>query len=287
MKNIKRLNHLSYAKINLFLDVLAKQKSGFHKIRTIFSEIALHDEVNFTLTKNPNIKILSNIDFVSTENNLIYKVAFFIQNKYNVQEGVEIHLTKNIPISAGLGGGSSNAAQTIIALSKLWKLDISAEEMHMIAEKFGSDINFFLTGGCALGTERGNVISSLDPIHLDNILLINPGFEIASRDAYNLVEISKNNNDWEKLIETTDPNYCFNKLEEGIVKRYPDIKNIIDHLNKNGVKKAMLSGSGATVIGFCPNNETAQNLSKHYSKKNFWNIITKTKKGERNGNYRC
>ena len=100
----KNLRICSSAKINLFLDVLSKRSDGYHQIRTIFSEIGLADILNFALTKKGTVKILSDKDFVSTKENLIYKVSIFIKERYNVKFGVEINLQKNIPISAGMGG---------------------------------------------------------------------------------------------------------------------------------------------------------------------------------------
>ncbi|MCK4654488.1 MAG: 4-(cytidine 5'-diphospho)-2-C-methyl-D-erythritol kinase [Candidatus Cloacimonetes bacterium] len=281
-KKIKNLHLSSSAKINLFLDVLFKRPDTYHQIRTIFSEIELYDNINFTLTKNCDIKILSAKDFVNAKENLIYKVALFIKEKYEVTDGVNIVLEKNIPISAGLGGGSSNAAQTILALSDLWDLNLTEIEMHQIAKNFGSDINFFLKGGCVLGEGRGQIIKSIDYIEIDNILLVNPGFEIPSKEAYEAVNISKKENtDWEKLMHFKDTSYCYNKLEEGVCKKYPVIKQIIEYLQNNGANKVILSGSGATVIGFCPDRKTAEKLSKYYSKKGYWNYITKTKRRAR------
>ena len=231
------------------------------------------------MTKNNDIKILSAKDFVNAKENLIYKVALFIKKKYEVTNGVDIVLEKNIPISAGLGGGSSNAAQTILALSDLWNLSLTEIEMQKIAENFGSDINFFLRGGSALGEGRGEIVKSINYIEVDNILLVNPGFEIPSKEAYKVVNISKNENtDWKKLIRFKDISYCYNKLEEGVCRNYPVIKQIIKYLQDNGADKAILSGSGATVIGFCPDRKTAEKLSKYYSKKKYWNYITKTKR---------
>ncbi len=231
------------------------------------------------MTKNSTVKILSDKDFVSPKENLIYKVAIFIKETYNVKSGIKIELTKKIPVSAGLGGGSSNAAQTIIALSKLWNLNLPETEMHTIAGNFGSDINFFFNGGCALGEGRGEIITPLETIDIDNILLVNPGFEISSKEAYESVKISKKENTcWIDLMRHKDVSYCYNKLAEGICNNYPEIKQIIDHLQDNGAKKAMLSGSGATVIGFCPDKKTAEKLANHYSGKKYWNHITKTKR---------
>lgn len=277
MKKRKRLNLKSYAKINLFLDVLSKQTDGFHQIRTIFSEIDLFDELNFTLTEKDGVKILSNKDFVSMEDNLIYKIAIFIKEQYNVQYGVEIKLIKNIPVAAGLGGGSSNAATSIFALSRLWELDLSAEEMNSIARKFGSDINFFLYGGTALGTGRGEKITPMKNINLTNIFLVNPGFRISSKEAYKSCIVTEENEDWEKF-PTCQTKFYYNKLQEGLIPKYQEIKKIIQEIKDHGAGNAILSGSGATIIGFCPNRDIAQKLSKLYSKKKYWNTITKTKK---------
>jgi 4-diphosphocytidyl-2-C-methyl-D-erythritol kinase len=281
MEKIKKktLRISSSAKINLFLDVLSKRSDGYHQIRTIFSEIELADIITFVLTKKDTVKILSDINFVSAKENLIYKVAIFIKDKYNVKFGVKIELQKNIPISAGMGGGSSNAASTIVALSKLWNLKLSKDEMHKIAKNFGSDINFFLEGGCALGENRGEKIFQLKQIELDNIFLVNPGFGISSKEAYEIVSIDGyENDDWKKLIEQKNIQLCFNKLQDGVCKKYPEIQEIINYLLENGAEQAMLSGSGATIIGFCSDRATAEKFSIYYSDMGYWNYITKTKR---------
>lgn len=276
---IKNLKINSSAKINLFLDILSKRSDGYHQIRTIFSEIELSDTINFALTKKGTIKLLSNKDFVSAKKNLIYKVAIFIKKRYSVKFGVEIELQKNIPISAGMGGGSSNAASTIIALSELWDLNLSKKEKHEIAEKFGSDVNFFLEGGCALGENRGEKLSNLKQIELDNIFLVNPGFGISSKEAYEAVSLDGYENDnWIKLIKHENTQLCYNKLQEGVCKKYPEIQKIIDHLLENGAEQAMLSGSGATIIGFCSDRATAEKFSIYYSNMSYWNYVTKTKR---------
>ena len=219
---------------------------------------------------------MTNTDFVSVEKNLIYKVAIFIQKKYNVQYGAKIELQKNIPIAAGLGGGSSNAAHTILALNELWNLNLSELEMNFIAAEFGSDINFFLLGETALGEVRGERITKLDNFEIENIFLVNPGFKISSKEAYEAVELSKPNHQWTKLLQEKNLKYCFNKLESGIRKLYPEIQNIMNFIYENGAVKTMLSGSGATIIGFCPDRATADKLSEYYTRKKYWNCITKT-----------
>ena len=231
------------------------------------------------MTENKDIRILCNKDFLSNEKNLIYQIAFFIQKKHNVNKGVEVVLNKNIPVSAGLGGGSSNGAQTILALQKLWNLQMSDVEINNIASEFGSDINFFLTGGCALGEGRGEKITPVDDMNFNNILLVNPGFAISSKEAYEIVEIpEKENPDWKQLLKSKNKTLCFNSLEKKICQKYPEIQNIITHLKNNGAENAILSGSGATVIGFFKDHKNAKINSDHYTEKKYWNTITKTKR---------
>ncbi len=276
----------SYAKINLFLEILGKREDGYNEIQTIFSLVEVYDRLNFILTKNSSVRILADTDCLKEEDNLIYKIAVFIKNKYSVRSGVKVELEKNIPISAGLGGGSSNAATTIAALNILWDLGISDNEMQEIAAAWGSDINFFLNGPTALGQGRGEQIESLPYQAFDDLLLVNPGFGISSSEAYGLVKLSEIKYDYHDFLNYQRPEFCFNRLEPGIREKYAEIDKIIRQLESAGVNKAILSGSGATIIGFCPDHETANKLSQYYTKIGYWNTITKTK-GEPNEHYRC
>ncbi len=268
----------SYAKINLFLDVFTRRSDGFHNIRTIFSEIELADEIKYTLTNEPSIKILTNNDNLVEKDNLIYKIAFFIKDTYSVKQGLRVELEKKIPISAGLGGGSTNAAATIYAVNELWELKLRMPEMHAIARQFGSDINFFLAGGTAMGTARGEVITPLADIVMDNILLVNPGFGISSGSAYQMVKLSAENKKYEQLVATHDSKYVFNKLEEQIKIVYPAIDEIIKSCLSRGASNSILSGSGATVIGFFPDKARAQAAREYFIKQGYWSIISKTRR---------
>ena len=275
----KNISLKPYAKINLFLDVVSKRKDGFHEIRTVFSEIDLHDEINFALTDNNDVKILTDNDKIKLEDNLVYRIAIFIKQKYNVNKGCDITLKKNIPIAAGLGGGSSDAAQTIIGLNSIWDIKLSKNDMHKIAENFGSDINYFLEGGTAIGIEKGNCITPIEEIKLKHIILVNPGFAISSKQAYDLVtNIAPKDEQWNKFLRTKSYLFSYNKLEEKIRVHYKEIDEIILKMQELGAKKAILSGSGATVIGFCDSEEVTDRISTFYSSKKYWNYITKTKR---------
>ncbi|MCK9328572.1 MAG: 4-(cytidine 5'-diphospho)-2-C-methyl-D-erythritol kinase [Candidatus Cloacimonetes bacterium] len=286
IKTKKAFGLNSYAKINLFLDINKKLENGYHDITTLFTEVDLYDKIKFSLTNNAELKIMSNIDNLNNQDNLIYKVGIFIKDRYSVQCGANIELKKNIPIAAGLGGGSSNAATTIKGLSKLWNLNLSITDMHEIASKFGSDINFFLEGFTALGENRGEKITKLNDIYIENILLINPNFPISSKEAYDLAQINKHNSNLSQLLKTQNPVFCFNKLEEGISKKYPTIRQTLNLLKDLGAKNAILSGSGATMIAFFNDPNTCIKAQKLISKQNFWSYITSTRRRQTNEHHR-
>ena len=282
----------SYAKVNLFLDVIGKLDNGYHSVISLYTEIELYDTLKFSLTKKRNLELLSNVVSLRSKSNLIYEIGIYIQDRYSVQCGAKIELEKNIPISAGLGGGSSNGAATIKGLSELWELNLSREEMHDIAKRFGSDINFFLEGYMAIGKGRGEIIEPIDSqngvsmgtstlrddFFIDNILLVNPNFAISSKEAYGLVGISSPNQNLTKLLNEQNVIFCFNKLEEGICEKYPVIKNTLNLLKENGAKKAVLSGSGPTMIGFFEDSETCRNTQKVFEQMGFWSNITSTRR---------
>lgn len=268
----------SYAKINLFLDVISRFPNGYHEIFTIFAEIELFDKLKFFLTNKQEIKIVSNIGELNNSENLIYKVAIYLKDRFCVDKGVLVELEKNIPIAAGLGGGSSNAAATIKALSILWNLNLSLEEMNEIAALFGSDINFFLIGGTAIGRNRGEIIEGIEDIPLSHILLVNPNIPIASKTAYQAVKIGAPNLNWQSLIKEKTSKYCYNKLEEGIALQYPIIKQLTDQLLQLNAEKAMLSGSGSTVIGFFNDEQKCKNAQKFFDQEGFWSYITTTRR---------
>lgn len=258
----------SYAKINLYLDVLNKRIDGYHEIETLFSTINLHDSLKFVLTKKPEIKILSNIPELASVNNLVYKIAQRILGDFKVNLGLEVFIEKRIPVAAGLGGGSSNAAVTFLALNNLLDLKMKDDYMNAVAAEFGSDINFFFYGGTALGSSRGEVITPIpDEVKLE-LLLVNPGVAVSSREAYQLVDSDSNGATRSKLWH--------NSLENGVVKRYPMIAEILQKLYELGAAEAVMSGSGATCIGLFNSNKQQKSAKTYFDSKQIWNKTVKT-----------
>ena len=266
---------VSYAKINLFLEVLGKLPDNYHEVNTVLCSIVLFDEIRFVLTKSCDIIIWSNLDDLCGENNLIYKIAKYLQHRFKVSAGAEIRLTKHIPVSAGLGGGSSNAAIAIIFLDRLWQLGLSQKEKEEIAAMFGSDINFFLHGGTALGQNRGERITPQDDILVDNILLVNPGIAISAGLAYGALELPAPGE--AKLFDPADlMNTMYNRLEQTVCGLYPDVQALLDELNSFGAKKSMLCGSGSTCLGIFENERDLAICRSHFKEKGFFALETRT-----------
>ncbi len=233
------------------------------------------------MTKKRDVEILTNIKSLQNRQNLICRLAFFIQEQYQVESGVQVRLEKRIPVAAGLGGGSSNAAATISALSELWSLNLSQEEMHDIASKFGSDINFFLEGGMALGTGRGETIEPLPDLPEQEILLVNPRFDVSSAEAYKLYAVNAAAKDRSRLMrEMRDylvSGQLNNVLEPGIRKQYPIIDEIIVEMENSGIP-AMLSGSGPTCIGYLDDSIDTRDVVRRFEEKGYWTCLTRTMK---------
>ncbi len=258
----------SFAKINLYLDVLSKRPDGYHEIDTMFCTVDLHDSLKYALTKKPQIKILSNIPELASDENLVYKIADRIRTDFQVESGVEIYLDKKIPIAAGLGGGSSNAAVTLIALRELFQLDYDITYMHAVAAEYGSDINFFLQGGLAKGSSRGEKITLLPDLEPMELLLVNPGLAISSGEAYSLIDLREKPQSKQAL--------WFNSLEKGVAAKYPVIGTLIKDLYLLGAEHTMMSGSGSTCIGCFQDGDKLQHARLHFEQKHYWCEIVRT-----------
>lgn len=217
----------------------------------------------------------SNLPELADDNNLMFKVASHLQRKYQPQCGIEMRLDKRVPISAGLGGGSSNAANVIMALDRLWNLKMSETDRHEVAAMFGSDINFFLQGGTARGTNRGEIIHGCEDIVVDHILLVNPAIAIPAREAYQKAQLPELHSVHEFDIHKGVSGW-FNRLEDGIRKTYPVIDGIIDHMQGHGALKAMMSGSGSTCFGIFDGKDDLRECLEHFAQQGFWTRETRT-----------
>ena len=265
----------SYAKINLYLEVLAKLPDNYHQIETLLCSVSVFDTLKYALTKKPDIKLWSNLPEMTVDNNLIYQVSTFMRDKYDPQTGVEIYLDKQIPIAAGLGGGSSNAATTIMALNILWELGLSLAEMEDIAAMFGSDVCFFLQGGTAFASNKGEVIAKRDDLEIERILLVNPRIAINSSTAYQLVQVPDSEKRRQFVFSDWRHN-CYNRLEPGIRKAYPVVDDIISKMMSHNAMPAMMSGSGSTCFGIFDTDNDLKRCMEYFSRAGYWTKQVKT-----------
>jgi len=256
------------AKINLGLHIHGKREDGFHELETIFQMVSLYDDVELELLSS-GIKLECDTPGVPTDDtNLACKAALLLRQTYQVEgKGVNIRLKKNIPFGAGLGGGSGNAAGVLMGLNRLWNLKIEREKLSKLAAELGSDVPFFLTSPCALGMGRGEQLGSLKPCAKFQVLLVFPGFPVATSWVYqNLkLKLTKRENNISILRKnlslsdiTSLGSRLYNDLEPVVIQRFPEIQVVKDELGAWGALGVLLSGSGSTVFGIFDDLEKAR-----------------------------
>ena len=280
-----KLKFKTPAKVNLGLHIQGKREDGFHELETIFQMVSLYDEVELEISSS-GVKLECDTPGVPSDNtNLAYKAAFLLKKIYQVQnKGVTIRLKKNIPFGAGLGGGSSNAAGVLMGLNRLWDLNIEREKLFSLAAELGSDVPFFLTSPCALGMGRGEKLKALKPCTKFKILLVFPGFPIATSWVYqNLkLKLTKRENNISILrncLSISDikslGSQLYNDLEPVVIQRFPEVQIVKDELWACGALGALLSGSGSTVFGVFDDLDKARIACTGLSR-NWERVITET-----------
>lgn len=269
-KNNHEINGISLkapAKINLFLEILGKRDDGYHEIETVMQEIDLVDNLQFEEIREGVKLKCNNKNIPSDENNLVCKAANLIVNECGIKKGVLISLEKNIPVGAGLGGGSSDAATTLKALNSLWKIGLSDVDLMEFAARLGSDIPFFIKGKTALCRGRGENITPIEVKSEMNYLIIFPHINISTTTIYrNLkIDLTKKRKDvsfflnalkYSKVADISK--LLFNRLEEVIFATYPDllrVKSSLEHFDFCGLS---VSGSGSAFFGLCNDRRQAE-----------------------------
>ncbi len=236
------------AKLNLHLEVLKRRHDGFHDISSIFTLIDLYDKVIF---KRNEDKIFLK-EKSPIENNIVLKAANLIKDLYSVREGVSIELTKSIPDQKGLGGGSSDAAATLIGLNKFWDLKISQSDLIDIALQLGSDVPFFIFGKTAWAHGRGEILKE-HPYKKSFFLLKFPKLKMSTKLAFDSINLASRGLPLKKEL---DINEYFNSFEFWIRDNYSEMDSVFINLEKVG--KPRLSGTGSTVFMEYDNLEEAQ-----------------------------
>ena len=266
----------AYAKINLYLDVIRRRDDGFHDINSVMHTVTLCDMISLTSSPSNNgrINITSDVSGLENgENNLIYKSAVKYIRKFNINDNLDIELKKRIPIGAGLGGGSSDAAATLRALNKIYGL-ATDEQMLEIAAEIGSDVPFCLVGGCAVCGGRGEIMTPID-LNLcgkDVVIAIGEG-RVSTPRAYALLDEKFNNfTDPGEKNEFDDTNiFAGYNIFESVID-LSDIESIKKIMSKNNAETTLMSGSGPSVFGIFSNTNIAKKTVKELEKCGFWAI---------------
>jgi 4-diphosphocytidyl-2-C-methyl-D-erythritol kinase len=272
---MKRVIIKSCCKINLGLRVVNKRLDGFHDIETIFYPLRLCDVITFIKDEPFSFTTQNTLLQEELESNLIVKSVRVLEKLSGKKLNVAINLEKNIPIGAGLGGGSSNAASTLLSLNELFLLNIPKTELVKAALQLGSDVPFFFKITPAYATGRGEKLTHIDFELGKHILLINPGIHVSTKWAYeSLAQNFSNTYVWKEVAG--NPNrihdllpVLVNDFEKSVFEKHPEIGDIKSTLLRFGASFALMSGSGSSVFGLFDDYEQAHYAQEHYRGKYF------------------
>jgi len=261
----------SFAKINLTLEILGKHENSYHEIKGVFQAINLFDTIEILDSK---------IDEVTTKNviinereNLVYKILVEFKRYFRIKKSFSINITKNIPISSGLGGGSSNAASVIANLNNYLGINLSKIELMSFVSKFGSDIPFFIEGGTCLISGKGEVVEKITKCKNEGVILITPNIIIKNKTKNNFSLISKKNfTDGSKTDQVKEiimnksllqNKHLFNVFNSLIRDKYSEVEKVANRMNKSyGI--CLLSGAGTSLFTIASNN-IIDNTGRYYS----------------------
>ena len=282
-KNI--INLKAPAKVNLFLEILGKRDDGYHEIETIMQEIDLADNLQFEETQGGVRLECNNKNIPINQDNLVCKAANLILKECGIKKGVLISLEKNIPVGAGLGGGSSDAAATLKALNSLWGVGLNDGELMEFAAKLGSDIPFFINGKTSLCCGRGEVISPVQVgIRMDYLILF-PRVHISTETIYkNLkIDLTKKRKDVSFFLDALKHSevigiskLLFNRLEEVIFATYPDLLQVKSALESFDFCGLSISGSGSAFFGLCNDRHQAEAIKSKVESSGMGNVFVAT-----------
>lgn len=274
------------AKVNLDLRVTARRPDGFHELRTVFQTLALHDMLVFRRTRGAFVLRGSAPGVPLDRTNLVWRAAeaaWAAAGRPGPPGGVTIDLHKRIPTAAGLGGGSSDAAATLIAMNDVLRLGLDPEALHNVAGTLGSDVPYFLVGGTALGLGRGEDVYPLPDLPPRFVVLVRPAFGVSTAEAYawfatDAAARKKPRASIQRLAVPWRPSglEVANDLESPVLARHPEIAAIRDLLLRSGAEAALMTGSGSTVFGLFPDHRVGRRVAAFLDQQGWTAILTRT-----------
>ncbi|MCR5685209.1 MAG: 4-(cytidine 5'-diphospho)-2-C-methyl-D-erythritol kinase [Lachnospiraceae bacterium] len=258
----------AHAKINLGLDIIGRRDDGYHLLRMVMQEIELHDTLVFEAIPLSEVTLYSPCTFIPLDGrNLVYKAIELIRDRYGIQDGVKVSITKKIPVAAGLAGGSADAAAAVEAMDEMFGLSISDDVKLQIGQELGADVPFCMTGGTALAEGIGEKLTGLPSIPDCRILLVKPRCSISTKEAYQAIDKVNivSHPDIDGIVAELRENDLYgvcgrfgNVLELVSTVKHPEIENIKKKMLEFGAINAMMSGSGPTVFGVFDNDNAVR-----------------------------
>lgn len=258
----------AFAKINLGLDVLGKREDGYHEVRMIMQTIRMYDQLDMRKSVEPGIHLTTNKKYIPVdENNLVWRAAKLMMDTCGIIEGVSIHLHKMIPVAAGMAGGSSDAAATLVGMNRLFHCGLSKEKLMELGVQIGADVPYCVLRGTALAEGIGEKLTVLPPMPDCWILIGKPGISVSTKYVYTTLDLNTDtvHPDIDGMKKALEDGNLYgitermgNVLQDVTIPAYPEVERIKEQMKTLGAVNAMMSGSGPTVFGIFDNEEKAQ-----------------------------
>ncbi len=258
----------AFAKINLGLDVLGKREDGYHEVRMIMQTIRMYDQLDMRKSVEPGIHLTTNKKYIPVdENNLVWRAAKLMMDTCGIIEGVSIHLHKVIPVAAGMAGGSSDAAATLVGMNRMFHCGLSKEKLMELGVQIGADVPYCVLRGTALAEGIGEKLTVLPPMPDCWILIGKPGISVSTKYVYTTLDLNTDtvHPDIDGMKKALEDGNLYgitermgNVLQDVTIPAYPEVERIKEQMKALGAVNAMMSGSGPTVFGIFDNEEKAQ-----------------------------
>lgn len=272
----------AYAKINLVLNVTAKREDGYHEVDFLMSTVKLHDKIILEKSQEDEV-ICPRTPFIKKETNLAYLAYMKMKELYNIDSNLKITIHKVIPVSAGMAGGSSDAAAVIRGLNRMYNLGLSYKKMAEIGATIGSDVPFCVYSKLARATGRGELIElQQKELPSAHVVVINPGVGLSTPKVYNNHKIEKTQQDIEAVLQSNDfenmVKLLHNDLEKTAYSLEPKIQKVYNYIEKKYDNRIMVSGSGPTLLVFSDSKEEANEIYLYARKRYKYSYITEMRK---------
>lgn len=276
----------AHAKLNLSLDVTGKRENGYHDIKTLMVMTDLYDEMKFS--KSDKLEILGDFDFDMKEN-FIYKAYLALRDYVAKDLPFKVEIEKNIPMAGGLAGGTSNGAGTFYALNDLYNLKIPKKDLIKLSSSLGADFTYMMTGGTKLASGIGEILEEVRPIELDNVLVVNPGYGVSTKEVYESIKIEEKRIDFDEVLQALYDldikrlnKVLENKMEDVVFEKHRDLLEIKNKMREFN-SASLMSGSGATIIGIFENKNDLEDAYRHF--KRTYDKTYKLRVGEKFGSF--